>query len=79
MLVLEIIFWVVTFYLVCGFVFAIPFVLKGAEKIDEGAQGATWGFKLIIIPGTVVFWPLLLNKWLQARKRKATDNADKNQ
>ena len=77
MLVLEIAFWIVTLYLACGLVFAVPFVLTGVEKIDEGAQGATWGFKLIIIPGTVVFWPLLLNKWLQERKRKATENADK--
>lgn len=68
--VLEIILWLVSLYLVCGLAFAIPFILKGVEKIDEGAQGATWGFKVIIIPGTAVFWPLLLRKWIQEKKKK---------
>lgn len=71
MLVLEIILWMITLYLACGLVFAIPFVLKGVEEIDEGARGSTWGFKLIIIPATTVFWPLLLRKWIKGKKKNA--------
>ena len=59
-------------YLLAGFVFAIAFVIKGVIKIDEGARGSTWGFRLIIIPGTMVFWPFLLKKWINARKRSGT-------
>jgi hypothetical protein len=70
MLVLEIILWMITLYLVFGLAFAIPFVLKGAGEIDEGARGATWGFKLIIIPATAVFWPFLLHKWIREKKKK---------
>lgn len=54
-------------YLLCGLVFAIPFVLKGVRRVDpDGARGSGPGFRLIIIPGTVVFWPLLLKKWIKA-------------
>ncbi len=60
---------VVAVYLVVGLVFAIPFVIKGVTKIDEGAHGSTWGFRMIIIPGTVVFWPLLLKRWLKASNK----------
>jgi hypothetical protein len=57
-------------YLAAGVVFAIPFVLKGVTKIDEGAHGSKWGFRIIIIPGTIVFWPVLLKKWVQRITKK---------
>lgn len=71
-MVLEIILWMITLYLACGLAFAIPFVLRGVEKIDEGARGSKWGFKLIIIPATTVFWPLLLRKWIRENNKNAT-------
>lgn len=64
---------IVAVYLAAGFVFAIPFVLKGVTKVDEGALGATWGFRIIIIPGTIIFWPLLLKKWLKVLKETKND------
>jgi hypothetical protein len=51
-------------YLALGLVFAVPFAILGARKIDPSAAAATWGFKLLIIPGSAVFWPLLLRRWL---------------
>ena len=51
-------------YLVCGLLFAIPFVLVGVGKIDPHAAHGKWGFRLLIIPGAMVFWPLLLRRWL---------------
>ena len=50
-------------YLTCGLVFAIPFALVGVKKIDPHAAHGTWGFRLLIIPGTMAFWPLLLRRW----------------
>ena len=52
-------------YLACGFVFAIPFVLFGVKKIDPHAAHGSWGFRLLIIPGTTAFWPLLLRRWMK--------------
>ena len=51
-------------YLGCGLGFAIPFVLVGVKKIDPHAAHGSWGFRLLIIPGTMAFWPLLLKRWL---------------
>jgi hypothetical protein len=67
--IVYIILIIAAVYLVAGLVFAIPFVIKGVDKIDEGALGSGWGFRIIIIPGTMVFWPLLLKKWMQALKK----------
>jgi hypothetical protein len=60
-------------YLFCGFVFALAFVTKGVDKMDEGARGAGVGFRIIIIPGTMVFWPVLLKKWIAAAKQEVHD------
>jgi hypothetical protein len=52
-------------YLACGLVFAIPFVIVGVKKIDPHAARGSWGFRLLIIPGAMAFWPLLLRRWAQ--------------
>ena len=52
-------------YLACGFVFAFPFVLLGVKKIDPHAAPGSWGFRLLIIPGTMAFWPLLMRRWMK--------------
>jgi hypothetical protein len=54
----------VAFYLLCGLVFAIPFVFLGVGKIDPHAAHGSWGFRLLIIPGTIFLWPLLASRWL---------------
>ena len=51
-------------YLTCGLVFSIPFALVGVKKIDPHAAHGSWGFRLLVIPGTMAFWPLLLRRWL---------------
>ena len=68
MVIIYILLVIVAVYLFAGLVFAIPFVLKGVNKIDEGAHGSKWGFRIIIIPGTIVFWPLLLKRWIKVSK-----------
>ena len=73
MILVDIILIIVAVYLFAGLVFAIPFIIRGVTKIDEGAQGSKWGFRVIIIPGTMVFWPLLLKKWMSANKNKGND------
>ena len=62
----EILLIIAAIYLALGVFFAIPFLMKGLNKIDEGAHGSTIGFKIIIIPGVIVFWPVLLSKWMKS-------------
>lgn len=55
-------------YLLCGLLFAIAFITKGVSMIDEGARGAGIGFRIIIIPGVMLFWPFLLLRWIKAAR-----------
>jgi hypothetical protein len=57
-------------YCLLGLVFAIPFVIKGVNSIDESAAHGSAGFRIIIIPGVMVFWPVLLKKWLRVTSTK---------
>ncbi len=52
-------------YLGLGLLFALFFVTKGAGKIDPTAKAGTIGFRLLIIPGVIAFWPLLAKRWWQ--------------
>lgn len=50
-------------YLACGFIFAIAFAWVGAKRVDPHAAAGTRGFRLLIIPGVMAFWPLFLKRW----------------
>lgn len=67
MTIVQFILTLVLIYLGLGVLFVIPFLIKGILKVDEGAHGGTTGFKIIIIPGVIVFWPVLLKKWMKAK------------
>jgi hypothetical protein len=47
-----------------GLLFALAFVSKGIERVDPATTGATWGFRLIVLPACVALWPMLLRRWL---------------
>lgn len=46
-----------------GFLFAIVFITVGVKRIDPEAAATNWGFRLLIFPASVAFWPLLLRRW----------------
>lgn len=50
-------------YLAGGALFAVPFAARGVARIDPLATGSTIGFRVLIVPGTMLFWPLLLLRW----------------
>ena len=52
-------------YLTCGLAFAIPFALVGVKRIDPHAAQGSWGFRLLIMPGTMFLWPLLARRWIK--------------
>lgn len=68
MITVIILLLVAGLYLLSGLFFSIAFVWKGVSRIDESAKDSSWGFRLIIIPGTIIFWPLLLRKWMVSHK-----------
>jgi hypothetical protein len=54
-------------YAAAGMAFALPFLARGIERIDSHARGAGLGFRLIVSPGVIAFWPLLLRRWIAGK------------
>jgi len=50
-------------YLSLGVLFSVPFLFKRIQQSDPAARGASLGFRLIILPGVVLLWPLLARRW----------------
>ena len=63
---------ILVIYLTCGFLFAIPFLIRWIKVIDEGSHDTSLMFKLTILPGVIVFWPALLSRYL--KRQKSTDH-----
>jgi hypothetical protein len=62
----EIASWLVTavgIYVAIGLVFLPFFVIRGVGAIDAVAVRGTGLFRLVIVPGVVVFWPYLAKRW----------------
>jgi hypothetical protein len=62
----TLIIWIALAYLIVGVVFAIAFVVRGAGQVDPAALGAPIGFRVLIFPGSVALWPVLLLKWVRS-------------
>lgn len=55
----------ISVYLLLGILFSIYFLVKGARELDEGVEGTPWHFKLLIWPGSVLLWVVLLTRILR--------------
>ena len=55
-------------YLFIGLLFSIAFAFWGAKRLDTGMKQASWGIKLLLIPGGIALWPILLRKWFLLKK-----------
>ena len=76
--VANVIVIVLGLYVAAGLLFAVPFVLRGVNRIDPVARGSTWGFRLIILPGVVALWPMLARRWAAGRQPPRERNAHRN-
>ncbi len=47
-------------YLAAGVVFAFFFAFAGAARIDRATKGTGLVFRMLIVPGAMLLWPLLL-------------------
>ena len=65
MAILEIVLQIAGLYVLIGLIFSLLFIAVGAGKIDPNAKKSTIGFKLVIIPGAMLFWPVLALRWLK--------------
>ncbi len=58
-------------YAAAGVAFALPFVWIGAARIDPAAAHATFGFRVLVLPGAAALWPILFVRWLRNRSTPA--------
>ena len=54
-----------TLYVVAGVCFAVPFLWRWVGRLDPAARHATWGFRILVLPGVALLWPLFA--WRLAR------------
>ncbi|MBL0926666.1 MAG: hypothetical protein IBJ11_03305 [Phycisphaerales bacterium] len=56
-------------YASIGVGFAMLFVARGVGRVDPVARSAGVGFRLVILPGAAVLWPVLLRLWWRSSRR----------
>lgn len=52
-------------YLLAGAVFAPLFAFRWVNRLDPVAAHGTRGFRLLLLPGSVLLWPLLARRVLR--------------
>jgi hypothetical protein len=52
-------------YLAVGVLFAMPFAFRLVNRLDAVAARGTLPFRLLLLPGATLLWPLLLTRWLR--------------
>jgi hypothetical protein len=62
-------------YAALGLLIGIPFVFRGVNRLDPAATDGSWGFRLVILPGVVALWPLLLRRWIAGTQAPVERNA----
>jgi len=77
MLLATIIAWTMTGWLLVGLVCMPWIILRGLDRIDPAVSGSSRGFRLIMIPSAIAFWPLLLKRALQRQSPSEERTAHK--
>lgn len=61
---------VATWYGYAGLAVAALFLLVGLNRIDPAGHG-TWLFRVLLVPGLVLLWPLVLARWFKRERERA--------
>jgi hypothetical protein len=56
-------------YAAAGALFAVLFLWKWIGRLDPAAAHASWGFRVLVFPGVVLFWPLFAARLGRPRTR----------
>ena len=62
MLLIKIFIQFLDFYFLIGFLFGTYFGVKGAKKLDNKIKDSKWTVNLLLVPGAIAIWPILLFK-----------------
>jgi len=59
-----------------GLIVAIAFALAGAATIDHAVRDSPKSFRILLMPGALALWPVVVTKWIRAiRAARATEGA----
>lgn len=67
----HVILLVAASYAAIGVLFGLLFVWRGIERVDAAAYGASWAFRILILPGVAALWPLLATRWRRAIRSRS--------
>ena len=73
----------VRIYFIAGFIFTVPFLLFGLQKLDHGAQWRSGFmniingvlFRCLITPGMCAFWPIFVVRLIRGKSLPTEMNA----
>ncbi len=68
MLIAKIFIYAFYLYLLIGLLFAIWFAFRSVSRVDAGMKEANWKVRLLLLPGSMAFWPVLLRKIIKSKE-----------
>ncbi|MCC6990145.1 MAG: hypothetical protein IT181_14160 [Acidobacteria bacterium] len=60
---------IVVTWLAVGLLVGVPFLAFAVGRVVEGAAGSSLMFRLMMLPGAALLWPVLLYRGLTAARR----------
>lgn len=66
----DIVLGMLAAYLAAGVLFAVALLLGGLRRFDSSAAAAPMHVKLLLVPGMVALWPLMLRRALGWQPRE---------
>ncbi|QUS56481.1 hypothetical protein [Pseudovibrio brasiliensis] len=76
MVVAESIILIAQIYCVIGLIVALAFITIGLGRIELAARGA-FLFRLQIIPGLILLWPIVIVRWVALERSGEKIQLDK--
>jgi hypothetical protein len=70
----AIIVWAAGLYLAAGLIVAASALVRGLGRIDPDAENATLGFRILVIPGLVLMWPVIIRRIRSGRREPPREN-----
>ena len=67
-IMVSILLFIVGLYVAVGLLVGLAFVLRGVNRVDAAAGQSPVVFRVVIWPGCVGLWPIVLWKWINAGK-----------
>lgn len=60
---------IVVTWLGAGLLVGVPFLAFAVGRVVEGAAGSSLMFRLMMLPGAALLWPVLLYRWFTVGRR----------